>query len=167
MIFLHIKKKHFKTSSYPSQAILGNERHPFIIRTCSGVSKYPIFLHRVIRWQEQLWGTWKWPYYFPSNDIIAHLQGVNLNSWKFAVSLKLVLLILDSFPLLKQACGALSWSILTGICNAEGKIIITKRRFNWPHVSATMGKQNIHLWSDETQIITTFVLRKCNCDIQH
>jgi len=33
--------------------------------------------------REQLWGTWKWPYYFPTNDIIAHLQGVNLNLWKF------------------------------------------------------------------------------------
>lgn len=151
MIFLHIKKKHFKTSAYPSQAILGNERHPFIIRTCSGVSKYPIFLHRVIRWQEQLWGTWKWPYYFPSNDIIAHLQGVNLNSWKFAVSLKLVLLILDSFPLLKQACGALSWSILTGICNAEGK----NNNYKTPDL---IGLMSVRQW--ENKIFTFEVMKR-------
>lgn len=73
--------------SYPLQAIPENERHTFIIRTCFGVSKYPIFFQRVIIWRLALSrnssGTWKWPYYFPSNDIIAHLQGVNLNLWKF------------------------------------------------------------------------------------
>lgn len=72
--------------SYPLQAIPENERHTFILRTCFGVSKYPIFFQCVISWQ-CVWhsaGTWKWPYYFLSSDIIAHLQGVNLNLWKSA-----------------------------------------------------------------------------------